>query len=286
MLNVLIIGKGYVGSEINRLLQRCNIHFKSRDELDYHDQGILRKYIANNNIKYVVNCSGFTGRPNVDECEDRKEECSLLNVFVPLKVAESCKALDVNYIHISSGCIYSGYDKMYTEEDVPDFGFYSSTSSFYSKTKHLYEILTTTGLTLRVRMPFTPYLSDRNYLSKLIKYDTLLNLVNSKTYLPDVCSFIQYIIDKEVYVNNIGPLNFVNTKPQSTKAIVRKLDNYDLVNAAEKVFVDSVEGINTKAGRSNCVLSIDKLNKLFPDFYMQTEEYALNEALTTIANLK
>jgi len=283
MLNVLIIGKGYVGSEINRLLQRCSIHFKSRDELDYHDQGILRKYIANNNIKYVVNCSGFTGRPNVDECEDRKEECSLLNVFVPLKIAESCKALDVNYIHISSGCIYNGYEKLYTEGDVPDFGFYSSASSFYSKTKHLYEILTTTGLTLRVRMPFTPYLSDRNYLSKLIKYDTLLNLVNSKTYLPDVCSFIQYIIDKEVYVNNIGPLNFVNTKPQSTKAIVRKLDNYDLINASEKVFVDSVEDINTKAGRSNCILSIDKLNKLFPEFYLQTEESALNEALSTIS---
>jgi hypothetical protein len=132
-------------------------------------------------------------------------------------------------------------------------------------------------------MPFTPYLSDRNYLSKLIKYDTLLNLVNSKTYLPDVCSFIQYIIDKEIYVNNIGPLNFVNTKPQTTKAIVRKLDNYDLINASEKVFVDSVEAINTKAGRSNCILSIDKLNKLFPEFYLQTEESALNEALSTIS---
>jgi dTDP-4-dehydrorhamnose reductase len=282
MLNVLIIGKGYVGNEINRLLNRCNIHFKSRNDLDYHDQGVLRRYIGNNDIKYVINCSGFTGRPNVDECEDKKEECSLLNVFVPLKIAESCKVLDINYIHISSGCIYNGYDKMYTEEDVPDFGFYSSVSSFYSKTKHLFEILTTTGLTLRVRMPFTPYLSNRNYLSKLIKYDTLLNMVNSKTYLPDVCSFIQYIIDNEVYVNNIGPLNFVNPKPQSTKAIVRKLDNYDLIDAGEKVFVDSVEAINTKAGRSNCVLSIDKLNKLFPEFYLQPEEYALNEALTTI----
>jgi dTDP-4-dehydrorhamnose reductase len=283
MVNVLVIGKGYVGNEVNRLLNRCNIHFTSRNDLDYHDQGVLRRYIGNNNIKYVINCSGFTGRPNVDECEDRKEECSLLNVFLPLKIAESCKVLDVNYIHISSGCIYGGYEKVYTEEDVPDFGFYSSISSFYSKTKHLYEILTTTGLTLRIRMPFTPYLNNRNYLNKLIKYDTLLNLVNSKTYLPDVCSLIQHIIDNEIYVNNIGPLNFVNPKPQSTKDVVRRINEYSLIDVSTKLFVDSVEGINTKAGRSNCVLSIDKLNKLFPEFYLQTEDSALTEALTTIS---
>jgi dTDP-4-dehydrorhamnose reductase len=284
MLNVLIIGKGYVGNEINRLLNRCNIHFKSRNELDYHDQGVLRRYIGNNDIKYVINCSGFTGRPNVDECEDKKEECSLLNVFVPLKIAESCKVLDVNYIHISSGCIYGGYDKVYTEEDTPDFGFYSSVSSFYSKTKHLYEVLTSTGLTLRIRMPFTPYLGSRNYLSKLIKYNTLLDLINSKTYLPDVCRFIQHIIDNEIYVNNIGPLNFVNPKPHSTKHVAKKLSSYNLINLGEKVFVDSVKDINTKAGRSNCVLSIDKLTRLFPEFNMQTEESALDEALTTISN--
>jgi len=282
MNNVLILGKGYVGSELSRLLNRCNVHFKSQSELDYHDQGTLRRYIGNNDIKYVINCAGFTGRPNVDECEDKKELCTKLNVLVPLQVAESCRVLDVNYIHISSGCIYGGYEKPYTEEDAPNFGFYDSHSSFYSKTKHLYEIFAKTGLTIRVRMPFTPYINSRNFLNKLINYSTILDTLNSKTYLPDLCNFIQHIIDENISTNSIGLLNFVNPAPTTSRQVIAKMEQFGLTNVSDKQFVNSVTDLNVKANRSNCVLSIEKLKQLFPTFYIRTEMDALDEALTQI----
>lgn len=284
MVNVLILGNGYVGNEISRLLNRSNVHLKSRKDLDYHDQGLLRRYIGNNNISYVINCAGFTGRPNVDECEEKKELCTNLNVLVPLQIAESCKALDINYIHISSGCIYGGYEKNYTESDTPDFGFYDSHSSFYSKTKHLFEILNTTGLTIRVRMPFTPYNSGRNYINKLINYDTLIECVNSKTYLPDLRKFIQHIIDNNVYTNTIGALNFVNPDPLSTKEVVDLMVKHGVCTSTDKKYVYDIKDLNVKANRSNCVLENEKLKLLFPDFYIRTEREALEDALAKIKN--
>lgn len=284
MVNVLVLGKGYVGNEISRLLNRCNVHFKSRKDLDYHDQGVLRRYIGNNDISYVINCAGFTGRPNVDECEEKREMCTELNVLVPLQIAESCKVLDVNYIHISSGCIYGGYEKNYTEADTPNFGFYDNHSSFYSKTKHLYEILSNTGLTIRVRMPFTPYYSSRNYLNKLINYDTLIECVNSKTYLPDLCNFIQHLIDNNVYVNTIRALNFVNPNPLSTKEVVDLMVKYGVCTSTGKKYVYDIKELNVKANRSNCVLENEKLKLLFPDFYIRSEREALEDALAKIKN--
>jgi len=40
--------------------------------------------------------------------------------------------------------------------------------------------------------------------------------------------------------------------------------------------------LNMLALRSNCVLSINKLKTLFPDFYIQSEKQALDKALTNI----
>ena len=141
-MNVLILGKGYVGSHLKKYLtdQRLpdnDIFFKSKNELDYTDPEVLYNFCLSEDIDTVINTSGYTGVPNVDGCEDNKEDCFFYNVNVPVTVESICKSLDINFIHIGSGCIYGGYDKKYTEDDVPNFGVYQKESSFYSKTKHI-----------------------------------------------------------------------------------------------------------------------------------------------------
>ena len=46
-------------------------------------------------------------------------------------------------------------------------------------------------------------------------------------------------------------------------------------------FVD-IKDINIKAPRSNCVLSMDKFKKLFPDYYVMPEEEAIEGALCNL----
>lgn len=281
MANVLILGAGYVGTEVYSFLRKDNkkVFIRSRKELDYANQGTLRKFLGNNDIDYVINCAGFTGRPNVDEAELKKKECWELNVELPLAVQKSCDSFGANYIHISSGCIYSGYDKEWTEEDEPNFGMFGD-SSFYSKSKHAYERLSKIGCTIRLRMPISDDFSPRNFITKIHNYDYLINFRNSKTYLPDLAYFLEHVISNNRSVNNIGPLNFVNTHAQDTKYLTERMKAYGLGNDNWK-FVD-IKDINIIAPRSNCVLSTAKLHHLFPDFHMQSEAEAIESALTNI----
>ena len=281
MNNALILGAGYVGTELfcHSAKEHINYFLKSRKDLDYSNNLELRKFILNNDISYVVNCSGFTGRPNVDEGELKKKECWYLNVLLPLKISKICKDIGIGYIHISSGCIYSGYDKEFTEHDEPNFGLYDH-SSFYSKSKHAFETLNDYGCTIRVRMPFSDDLNERSYITKILKYDNLVNFKNSKTYIPDLCNFIEYIINKNISTSSIGVINFVNPEAQDTEFVTGIIKAYNLENKNWK-FVD-IKGINITAPRSNCVLSIDKLKTLFPDFEIQTEGSAIGQALSNI----
>ena len=281
MSNVLILGSGYVGTELYNFVSKevDNYWLHSRSTLDYSDEAALRKFIINNSINYVVNCSGFTGRPNVDEGETKKVECWYLNVVIPLKVSKTCRALDINYIHISSGCIFSGYEKEFTEEDKPNFGLFDH-SSFYSKSKHAFETLNDYGCTVRVRMPFSNGLHDRSFITKIRKYNNLINFVNSKTYLPDLCNFIQYIVANKVNANKIGIINFVNPDAKDTKYLTDRMESHNLDN--KKWNFVNLEDIDIKAPRSNCVLSIEKLKTMFTDFHIETEDVAIEMALNNI----
>lgn len=283
MSNVLIIGAGYVGAELY-YSGSCNNQYwlRSRKTLDYADESVLRKFILNNGIKYIINCSGFTGRPNVDEGELKKEECWDLNVRIPLKVSRTCRALDIDYIHISSGCIFTGYEKEFTETDIPNFGLFND-SSFYSKSKHAFETLNDYGCTIRVRMPFSQDLHDRSFITKIYKYNNLINYVNSKTYIPDLIRFIDTIIDSKTKTSSIGVINFVNPEAQDTAYLVDRMKSYNLINK-DWEFVP-IESINIKAPRSNCVLSIDKLKTLFPNFHIHTEREAIEAALSQITRV-
>lgn len=281
MNNILIIGAGYVGTKLfNHTNKVTNKYWlKSRKDLDYSNEQELRRFILNNDINYVINCSGFTGRPNVDEGEIKKKECWELNVVLPLKVSKICKDLSINYIHISSGCIFSGYEKEFTEDDDPNFGLYGH-SSFYSKSKHAFETLNDYGCTIRVRMPFSDDLHERSYITKIFKYDNLINFKNSKTYIPDLCNFIEYIIEHKVITNRIGVINFVNPDALDTMQVTDLMSVYEIENP-KWAYVDP-KLLKMVAPRSNCVLSIDKLKSLFPDFVIQTEKQALNNALANI----
>lgn len=281
MSNVLIVGAGYVGKAIISQvdLNKHNYRIVSRDKLDYSDQAALRKFILNYDIDYIVNCSGFTGRPNVDEGELRKKECWELNVVIPLSISNTCKQLGIKYIHISSGCIYSGYEKVWIEQDEPNFGLFDQ-SSTYSKSKHAFETLNDYGCIIRVRMPFCDDYNPRSYLTKIHKYDQLINFKNSKTYVPDLCMFIEYLIDNKVDLAKVNTINFVNPGALDTMQVTDLMTIYGLDNP-KWAYVDP-KLLNMAAPRSNCVLSVSKLKCLFPDFNIQTEKQALDKALTNI----
>jgi dTDP-4-dehydrorhamnose reductase len=259
----LILGKGFVGSHFTDHLQKNNLVYSafSQQELDYTNPQTLYKILSENkqNFNYVINCFGYTGVPNVDACETNKEICYNYNVLYPLQVVKICHSLDIPVIHIGSGCIYNGYDKKYTENDSPDFGFFSNDSSYYSKCKHLFETLIKdyNSYVLRIRIPFTSDSSSKNYFTKLLKYNTLINELNSITSITDFNDFLIHFMDSKP---EYGIYNVVNPEPVKAKEVVKILKNNNIVNPNWEYI--SLKKLKTVAKRSNCILDDQKITDI------------------------
>ena len=259
----VILGKGFVGTHLSHYFKQNNIDHKifSQSELDYTDPNTFKDFLdtIDKDIKWVINCSGYTGVPNVDACEDNKEFCYAYNVLYPMQVVKLCNQYKIPVIHIGSGCVYSGYEKEFTEEDTPNFGIYSNQSSYYSKCKHVFETFAKefNCYVLRIRIPFTDILTRKNYFSKLLNYDTLINELNSVTSLNDFDEFVvRFISAKPEY----GIYNVVNPEPVKAEEVIEILKDNKIVNSKWR-FIE-LKDLNTKANRSNCVLSTKKIDDL------------------------
>jgi dTDP-4-dehydrorhamnose reductase len=284
-MKILILGRGYVGSALQAtlpfLVEGCEIDLKSREDLNYHDYDTLFKYVIQTHPQYIINTCGYTGRPNVDACEDDKDNTWHYNVVLPVVLQQVCSNTRTKFIHVSSGCIYDGYEKEFTETDQPNFGLMSEHSSWYSKTKHACEMMLRGSdvWLLRIRMPFCSTTSERNVLTKLLKYDNIINQMNSMTCIEDFSAFIAKILKNPI---PCGIYNVTNPVPLTTEDTINIFIKHKLVNANWKFI--SLEELKryTITGRSNCVLNTDKINSLglaLPDTFT-----SLNRSIKKISD--
>ena len=258
MSKVILIGHGYIGRAIKQELEA---------------QGIDHEWIRHTDPiptgkKSIINATGFTGVPNVDACEIFKQETINGNVLYPLLLEQTEKC---PIVHISSGCVYTGYDKQYTEEDEPNFNF--SNGSFYSGSKVLEQKLLEPymhkSFLLRIRMPFSDDNDPKNLFSKLTRYDKLVDYENSLSYVPDVAKVaVEFAHNKAIPK---GLYNVCNPGSITTKQLAELL-GFDKPWFTKNEFDEAVV-----APRSNCVLNTDKLQSVFP---IQSLQSALNNCIT------
>jgi len=255
-VKAVLLGSGFIGSSLSEYLNSRNINLTtfSRTYFDYTDPQQLEHTLKALGSTVLINCAGYTGSPNVDACETNKENCYFYNVTVPLRIARICEKLGIKFINVSSGCIYTGYTKNFTETDIPNFGIYNPDSSFYSKTKHICEInlANFNAITLRIRMPFNSKAVPKNLIYKIFKYDNIINYPNSGTNTDNLNEFIHNLIVTRALERIIGPLNVVNPGVVTGKKIADLLDKHGLANPNWKI-VD-IKDLDIKAQRSNCVL--------------------------------
>jgi dTDP-4-dehydrorhamnose reductase len=261
MLNIVILGTGFIGSSLSTFLEKSKhkITAFSQADLNYTNPDLLTVTLKRLQCNILINCSGYTGSPNVDACEKNKEKCFFYNVTLPLNLARVCENLSIKLVNVSSGCIYTGYEKMFTEKDIPNFGIFNSTSSFYSQTKHICELNLADfdALTLRVRMPFNSRFVPKNLIYKIYKYDNIIDYPNSGTNTDNFNEFVYQLVNNPAVSNIRGPLNVINPGPITGKKVAELLTKYGVVNPNWKV-VD-VSELNIVAQRSNCILDDSRL---------------------------
>ncbi len=277
----LLGASGYIGqSFVNELVEQ-KIHFLelTRERDDYYNFEKLITIICDNDIKAIINCAGYTGKPNVDVCEENKEVCYAANVTLPKTIATACVMTGAKLLHISSGCIYSGDNNGsgFTEEDEPNFD-----GSYYSFTKLTAEKMVSSicndviHYICRLRMPFDEYDSPRNLLSKYQRYDKLLKATNSITHRKEFTQACIHLLTQEC---PSGIYNIINKYPITTEQVVGEINNIFDINRDYTFFTGSEEfmRVGAKAPRSNCVLDGSKLEST--GFKMRESVPAIQDSL-------
>ena len=265
---ILLGGSGYVGQAYQRLFTRESLAFRNvaRRELDYGDITALTALLRDTGATFLLNAAGYTGKPNVDACEDHKAACLDGNAVLPGRVRAACDAAGVPWGHVSSGCIYSG-ERLggggWREDDAPNFSFRTNHCSFYSGTKALGEEVLADADNLyvwRLRIPFSEVDSPRNYLSKMMRYARLLDAANSLSQLDEFCRATFECWQKRV---PFGTYNVTNPGQVTTREVVDLIVKSGVAGANKDFsFFDDEGEFMAKAAktpRSNCVLDTTKL---------------------------
>ncbi|MFN5436942.1 MAG: sugar nucleotide-binding protein [Planctomyces sp.] len=262
---VVLGGRGYVGQAICQQLQQRGLTFQawSRRDCDYSRPEVLLDFLRHSGARFLINSAGFTGRPNVDACELAKSECLAGNAVLPGTIREVCEHLQLPWGHVSSGCIYTGSGGSgagFTEQDTPNFSFRQNNCSFYSGCKALGEEVLAGAercYVWRLRIPFGHVDGPRNYISKLLRYDCLLDARNSISQLDECAAAFVDCWQRSV---PYGVYNMTNPGSVTTRDVVAMIRRHGL-SRKEFRFFDSDEQflqIAAKTPRSNCVLDSGK----------------------------
>jgi len=270
-------GTGWIGGQLIRLLSEAGdsvILGKARLE----DRQAVISELREHKPKWVFNAAGVTGRPNVDWCEDNKQTTMRTNVVGTVNLADACFLEGIHMTNLGSGCIYE-YDtehpingKAFTETDEPNYK-----GSFYSETKIIAEKLLVhypNVLTLRLRMPVSDDLHPRSFLTKITKYQKVVNVPNSISLLHDLLPVALDMAKKQ----RTGIYNFTNPGAVSHNQILEMYKQYIDGSFTWQNFSLEEQAKVLKAGRSNNELDVSKLLSEYP--HIKPVQEAFGELFT------
>ncbi|OIQ92300.1 RmlD substrate binding domain protein [mine drainage metagenome] len=263
---VLLGGSGYVGGRYASLLKSrgYGVISISRSDLGRLGSHGLAAALTDAGACFLINAAGYTGKPNVDACELNRADCLYGNSVLPGLVAQACVDANVPWGHISSGCIFSGAGsggKGFKEEDEANFSFRTNNCSFYSGSKALGEEVIAGVKNVyiwRLRIPFDNLENPRNYLTKLMRYDCLLEARNSISQLDEFVTATFACWEKHV---PFGTYNVTNPGSVTTREVVEMIKKSGVCKKDFRFFESEEEfmKIAAKTPRSNCVLDSSKL---------------------------
>lgn len=267
MTRVLVFGgkTGWIGGLMVDILKEkgievlcANSRVQNREDVD--------KELDEVKPSHVLMSAGITGRPNIDWCETNKPETIRTNVIGTLNVVDLCNSKDIHCTVYATGCIFK-YDDAhplgsgigFTEESLPNFD-----GSFYSQTKGYMEPMLScypNCLILRVRMPISDDLIHRNFVTKIVKYERVVNIPNSMTVLTELLPASLAMATKGL----TGVYNFTNPGVISHNEVLDLYKKYIDPTYTYKNFSVEEQAKVIVAARSNNELDTTKLMSDMPE---------------------
>lgn len=253
---VLMGSKGFLGSEIKKILEQQNKNIICLDTRLENYKEIETK-LSIYKPKYVICAAGISGKPTIDWCDENKEETFKVNVMDTLNLCQITKKLNIHLTLLGSGSVFNGGFNSYGEQIMIEFDedskinknnnkFYLKCRNILENTLELYENV----LFLRIQYPIALNDNPKCFMNKML---TRLNSVHDQyvniTFIPNLFPLLSEIIEK----NTISILNFVNKNPIKLTELLELYKKY-----SNKKF----DYVSIKAKNTCGLLSSDKLCNL------------------------
>jgi 3,5-epimerase/4-reductase len=222
----LIFGaNGWIGKQVTDYLSSQNIPFIKAVARAGDTESIIEQHFSFN--PQITHIMSFIGRTHgtyegqkittIDYLEKPGKLVDNVNdnLYSPLNLAFLCKERGLHFTYLGTGCIFE-YDEEhpfgqevtgFTEQSKPNF-FGSGYSVVKGFTDQLMNnaIFEDTVLNLRIRMPITDEVNERNFITKITTYQKVCSIPNSMTVLNDMIPVMVKLAQKNI----CGPVNLTN----------------------------------------------------------------------------
>ena len=212
-MKILFFGsKGWIGKQFGHYLNNNGITYigssvRADDEKAVEEE--IKLYLPTHIISFIGRTHGVEYN-TIDylELPGKLTDNIRDNLYSPVILSILCERYNIHYTYLGTGCIFSNDDPTKTridDDELPNFfgSSYSIVKGFTDRLQHMYSKNT---LNLRIRMPIVNFEHNRNFLSKIFKYDKICSMPNSMTVLDDMFPVIMDMIIK----NTTGTFNLVN----------------------------------------------------------------------------
>ena len=262
----LVFGhKGWIGQKVVKIIESKEYIVVTTD-IRADDEQNVDKLLQDIQPDRVISLIGRThgeGYTTIDYLEQKGKLIENVrdNLYSPLVLGLLCKKYNIHYTYLGTGCIFSGYNEEYKEENIPDF-FGSSYSVVKGFTDRLMKQLDDNVLNVRIRMPITSEKNNvRNFIYKISHYEKICSMTNSMTVLPELLPLMIDMADKK----QTGTINLTNPGAITHNEILEMYKEIvDPTFIWQNFTIEEQDNI-LLSGRSNNILDTTKLVNLYPN---------------------
>ena len=214
MVVLITGGTGSLGVELQKVFLE-NIS-PTHKELDVTNKEQVKKIFQQNKIDTVIHTAAIT---KIRKCEENKELAWNVNVQGTKNIINEIvqSKLNINFVYVSTACVFDGHSGMYTEKSIP------YPENFYSLTKLLGEFevnrlpnstIIRTNFVPRKPWPYEKAFTDR-YGTYLFA-DQVANGIND-VIKEGLVGIVHVVGDKKISVFELAKMTTPQIEPMTIK---------------------------------------------------------------------